>query len=62
MSYEPVIPEPAPDGGGSSLRARVAVDTRALRHKDFRNLWLGQTISTIGGMIGTVAVPYQMYA
>jgi MFS family permease len=39
----------------------VAVDVRPLRHRDFRNLWLGQAISTIGGEIGTVAVPYQMY-
>ncbi|MGZ4339789.1 MAG: MFS transporter [Gaiellaceae bacterium] len=40
---------------------RMRVDTRPLRHRDFRNLWLGQAISTLGGAIGTVAVPYQVY-
>lgn len=40
---------------------RLTVDTRPLRHRDFRNLWLGQSISTLGGEIGTVAVPYQVY-
>src|ERR1700746_3698169 len=40
---------------------RFTVDTRPLRHRDFRNLWIGQSISTIGGEIGTVAVPYQVY-
>jgi MFS family permease len=44
-----------------SLFARISVDTRPLRHRDFRNLWLGQMISTLGGAIGTVAVPYQVY-
>jgi MFS family permease len=44
-----------------SLFARLRVDTRPFRHRDFRNLWLGQGISTIGGEIGTVAVPYQVY-
>jgi MFS family permease len=39
----------------------MRVDTRPLRHRDFRNLWLGQAISTLGGAIGTVAVPYQVY-
>ncbi len=40
---------------------RLHVDTRPLRHRDFRNLWLGQSISTIGAEIGTVAIPYQVY-
>jgi MFS family permease len=40
---------------------RLHVDTRPLRRRDFRNLWLGQMISTLGGAIGTVAVPYQVY-
>jgi MFS family permease len=44
-----------------SLFARMRVDTRPFRHRDFRNLWLGQAISTIGGEIGVVAVPYQVY-
>ena len=41
--------------------ARMRVDTRPFRHRDFRNLWLGQAISTVGGEIGTGAVPYQVY-
>ena len=40
---------------------RLSVDTRPLRHRDFRNLWLGQSISTIGAEISTVAIPYQVY-
>ncbi|HEY6960426.1 MAG TPA: MFS transporter [Gaiellaceae bacterium] len=43
------------------MARRLRVDTRPLRHRDFRNLWLGQMISTLGGAIGTVAVPYQVY-
>ena len=39
---------------------RMRVDTRPLRHRDFRNLWIGQAVSTIGGAIGLVAVPYQV--
>jgi MFS family permease len=41
---------------------RFRVDTRPLRHRDFRNLWLGQAVSTLGAEIGTVAIPYQVYA
>jgi MFS family permease len=44
-----------------SLFARMRVDTRPFRHRDFRNLWLGQAMSTVGGEIGVVAVPYQVY-
>jgi MFS family permease len=40
---------------------RLRVDTRPLRHRDFRNLWLGQAVSTLGAEIGTVAIPYQVY-
>ena len=64
MAEELNDPEPAPAGdraGRLGTFSRLAVDTRPLRHRDFRNLWIGQAISTIGGMIGTVAVPFQMY-
>lgn len=57
-------PEPVPSGdraGRLAFLSRLTLDTRPLRHRDFRNLWIGQAVSTIGGMIGTVAVPYQMY-
>jgi MFS family permease len=37
------------------------VDTRPLRRRDFRNLWLGQMISTIGAEVAFVAVPFQVY-
>ena len=64
MPDEPIDPEPVPaDDRAGRLRlvSRLTVDTRPLRHRDFRSLWIGQAISTIGGMIGTVAVPFQMY-
>jgi hypothetical protein len=32
-----------------------------LRRRDFRNLWLGQMVSTIGAEIAVVAVPFQVY-
>ena len=54
---DPMHEGPEPTG----LWRRMRVDTRPLRHRDFRNLWLGQMISTLGGAIGTVAVPYQVY-
>jgi len=44
-----------------SFWRRLSVDTRPLRHRDFRNLWIGQAVSTLGGEIGSVAVPYQVY-
>jgi MFS family permease len=40
---------------------RLHVDVRPLRRRDFRNLWLGQMVSTLGGAITQVAVPYQVY-
>ena len=41
---------------------RLHVDTRPLRRRDFRNLWLGQMVSTIGADVAMVAVPFQVYA
>jgi MFS family permease len=41
---------------------RLHVDARPLRRRDFRNLWLGQMVSTVGAAIATVAVPFQVYA
>jgi len=43
------------------LAPRFVLDTRPLRRRDFRNLWLGQMVSTIGTEIAVVAVPYQVY-
>jgi MFS family permease len=51
--------EPPPERG---LLARIAVDIRPLREsRDFRRLWFGTGISTIGSQITTVAIPYQLY-
>jgi len=43
------------------LAPRFVLDTRPLRRRDFRNLWLGQMISTVGSEIAVVAVPFQVY-
>ena len=40
---------------------KLGVDTRPLRNRHFRNLWLGQMVSTLGAAIAEVAVPYQVY-
>src|SRR2546423_15684887 len=61
----PAPPEvtPAPDAGGlpSGWRA-VVPDLRPLRrHRDYRLLTLGQSVSFLGSMVTYVAVPYQVY-
>jgi MFS family permease len=43
------------------LLGRARIDLRPLRRRHFRNLWLGQAISSIGAEIAVVAVPYQAY-
>ena len=53
--------DPMHTGERQSLFKRMRVDTRPFKHRDFRNMWFGQAISTIGGEIGAVAVPYQVY-
>src|SRR5262249_21370881 len=64
MSGPPSLDEnpDAPADRAPRVRKTIAIDVSPLRHRAFRNLWLGQTISNLGGMIGTVAVPYQMYS
>ncbi|HUG14056.1 MAG TPA: MFS transporter [Thermomicrobiales bacterium] len=49
----PALPEPAP------YRAERA--TAALKHRDFRLLWSGQFVSTLGGQIQTVALGWHIY-
>jgi len=44
------------------LYKRIAVDTRPLRHADFRRLFIGQGVSFVGFQLTAVAVPFQMYA
>jgi Transmembrane secretion effector len=39
----------------------VAVDSKPLRHRDFRLLYLGQTVSFAGSMITYVAIPFQVF-
>ena len=44
-------------------RARLLMDLGPLRrHRDFRLLWFGQSVTFLGSMITYVAVPYQVYA
>ncbi|HLM36181.1 MAG TPA: MFS transporter [Gaiellaceae bacterium] len=41
---------------------RLKLDTRPLRESAaFRRLWIGQTISVIGGELSFVAIPYQVF-
>jgi MFS family permease len=52
---------PPPPGRGGRLRA-LAIDTSPLRSsRDFRLLWTGQAISTLGSMVALIAVPYQVF-
>lgn len=42
---------------------RLLVDLRPLRrHRDFRLLWVGQSVTFLGSMITYVAIPFQVYA
>ena len=48
--------------GRLSLLSRLALDTTPLREsRHFRNLWLGQAVSSFGNAITTVAMPIQVY-
>ncbi|HEX8863101.1 MAG TPA: MFS transporter, partial [Actinomycetes bacterium] len=51
---------PAPPPWRRWLRALV-VDTRPLRRREFRLLFIGQTITFAGSMITYVAIPFQVY-
>lgn len=44
-----------------SLVGRIAVDVRPLRHRDFRRLFVGQSVSMVGFQLTAVAVSLQMY-
>ena len=62
MEDHPEVPPGADRPGLRERLTRVAVDVRPLREsKPFRRLWLGQTISYLGGQFTAVAVPYQVY-
>ena len=51
---------PAPSPWRRWLRALV-IDTRPLRRREFRLLFIGQTITFAGSMITYVAIPFQVY-
>ena len=56
-----VAPAPEADGLPTGWRA-VAPDLRPLRrHRDYRLLTVGQSVSFFGSMVTYVAVPYQVY-
>lgn len=60
---EPIdAPEPGgePDPEPAVVPSRVGI-LRPLRHRDFRLLWTGQTISFIGDGIYAVAIAWQVY-
>jgi MFS family permease len=40
---------------------RLTIDTRPLRHPDFRRLWSSSLITSIGSQLTAVAVPKQIY-
>lgn len=57
-----------PGGGGLSRAAtarrwagRLVADVTPLRNRDFRRLWLGESISTLGTQMTLVAVSVQVY-
>lgn len=53
--------DPRHTGQQPGLFARLRLDTRPFRIRNFRNLWFGQAISVLGGEIGYIAVPYQVW-
>jgi MFS family permease len=53
-----------PRGGARApARRRVFADIRPLQESpEYRRLWVGQSLSSIGNQITTVAVPFQVYS
>src|SRR6185436_10970117 len=49
-----------PSGLAGRLRGHL-IDVRPLRHRDFRLLEIGQSVSFLGSMITYVALPFQVY-
>ncbi len=55
-------PSPTADGEGLPTGWRaVAPDLRPLRHREYRLLVVGQSVSMVGSMVTYVAVPYQVF-
>src|SRR5882757_7787301 len=60
----PAPPEvtPAPEAEGLPTGWRAVVpDLRPLRHREYRLLTVGQSVSFLGSMVTYVAVPYQVF-
>jgi MFS family permease len=60
----PVFPggEPGPPGGVGGLLKLAVVDIGPLRRRrEFRLLFIGQTVSFLGSMVTFVAIPFQAY-
>ncbi len=53
-------PDPGAEGMPTGWRA-VVPDLRPLRHRDYRLLVAGQSITFLGSMVTYVAVPYQVF-
>ena len=51
----------AQPGTARRLLGKIVIDTRPLRHRDFRRLWASTAITAIGSQLTAVAVPKQVY-
>src|SRR6185436_15276345 len=49
-----------PRGGDSVSLVRLPRIVEPLRHRDFRLLWTGQTLTLLGSFISNVAFPFQI--
>src|SRR6185503_9429251 len=45
---------------GETLAVRLPKVVEPLRHRDFRLLWVGQTLSMLGSFVSNVAFPFQL--
>jgi MFS family permease len=63
LSPAPPLPGMATQGGGvRGLLRKASIDLTPLRrHRDFRLLMAGQTVTFLGSMVTYVALPYQAY-
>lgn len=59
MPADPTIT--SPQKGWRAQLAKIVIDTRPLRVRPFRRLWLSTTAVTIGSQFTIVAVPKQVY-
>jgi MFS family permease len=61
MSDERTPPSNPDDAGGAQRFGRHERATAALKHRDFRLLWAGQFVSTLGTQMQNVALGWQVY-